>query len=62
MVLLSSKEGRLTSLRLHMRRFGVALGTIRPGTNTKETRKIMTPGATKLHKMRVEVEIFSLMT
>jgi len=54
--------GELTSLRRNMRAFGVDFGTVGPGTNIKETRKIMAPGATRPQRMRVEVEIFSLIT
>jgi hypothetical protein len=57
----ASLEG-LTSFRRHIRDFGVDFGTVEPGTNITEITKIMTPGATSPQIMRVDVEIFSLVT
>ena len=55
-------SGGLTSFRRHIRTKGVAFGTLEPGTNIKETIKTMSAGAASPHRMRVAVEIFSLVT
>jgi hypothetical protein len=45
-----------------MRDFGFVFATVRPGTDIKETKRILTPSATSPQRIRVELENFSLLT
>ena len=50
------------SFLLHIRAFGVDLGTVGPGTRKRQTMKMMAAGAARPQIAKVAVDIFSLAT